>query len=384
MERPVFRPAGSCGARRAGRSEDRPLRSAFALALVLAFAAPALAQSTSTHRRWEIEGYGGVAIVRTPDGGTVTLPPAGPPIATSNPQFPSRGVPTWFFGDGARLVNDASAAFGLPARIAPFDEALASLDGASSTGAAFGVRARRQLTVNTFLEAALDISAQSIGIPGPLEDALEASRASFGPVFTTLFGSGPFTNVSADATRSAAGGSGQAMTLTGAWQWQIGAAAGFRPYLTGGGGVIRALGDGATSVLEGRYRAVASPQGQTPAPFDETDRLTLRVTTATTWVGVAGGGLSRAFSERLGLRIDARVHLGPNTTRAEVDAHPVIAPGSPAGFVELLVNPALQFSNDAATGRRSSLGDTLDQFEVFAGTGLQTRFLISGGITIRF
>jgi hypothetical protein len=355
-----------------------------ALALVLALATPAFAQSTSTHRRWEVEGYAGVAMLKAPDGGTIALPPAGQPIATSNPQFPSRGTPSWFFGDGARLINDASAAFGLPSRIASFDDALSSLNGGSATGGALGVRLRRQLTVNTFVEAALDLSAQSVGMPGELEDALEAARASFGPVFTTLFASGPFTDVSADATRSAASGTTRAMTLTGAWQWQAGAVGGFRPYLTGGGGVVRALGDGTTSSLEGRYHAVAAPAGQTPAPFDETDRLTLRITTATTWVGVAGGGLSRWWSDRYGLRIDARVHIGPNTMRAEVDATPSIPTGAPAGFVELLTNPALQFSNDPTTGRRSSLGDTLDRFEVFTGTGIQTIVLITGGLTFRF
>jgi len=62
----------------------------------------------------------------------------------------------------------------------------------------------------------------------------------------------------------------------------------------------------------------------------------------------------------------------------------VIATASPAGFVELLTNPALQFSNNPSTGRLSSLGDTLDRFEVFAGDGLQLRFLITAGVTIRF
>lgn len=358
--------------------------SALVIAAVLALGAPALAQSTSTHRRWDVEGYAGAAITRVPDGGTITLPPAGLPIATSNPQFPSRGVATWFFADGARLINDASAAFGLPTRIAAFDDALSAFNGGSTTGATFGVRLRRQLTVRTFVEAALDLSAQSRGLPDALQTAMEASRASFAPVFTTLFGSGPFTEVSADATLSGATGSSREMALTGAWQWEIGSFGAFVPYVTGGGGIVRALGDGTSSVLEGRYRATAAPQNQTPAPFDETDVLTTRVTSATTWLAVAGGGLRRNLSDRLGLRLDARVHIGPNTTRAEVDARPLIATATPAGFAELLVNPAVQFSNDLTTGRRSSLGDTLGGFEMFSGSGLQSRFLITAGITVRF
>jgi len=254
----------------------------------------------------------------------------------------------------------------------------------SATGGAVGVRLRRRITVSTFAEFAFDVSAQSRGLPGALGDAMEASRASFAPVFTTLFASGPFTDISATATRAAATGASREMALTGAWQWQIGRLGAFVPYFTGGGGVVRAIGSGSESILDGHYHAVASPPNQTPATFDETDRLTLRLTTATAWVGVAGGGLSRAWSDRYGLRIDARVHISPNTTRAEVDANPVIATASPAGFVELLTNPALQFSNNPSTGRLSSLGDTLDRFEVFAGDGLQLRFLITAGVTIRF
>jgi len=174
------------------------------------------------------------------------------------------------------------------------------------------------------------------------------------------------------------------MAFTGAWQWAFGRMGALVPYLTGGGGVVRAASSGSESGLEGRYHATAAPPNQTPATFDETDHVTVRLTSATTWVGVAGGGIGRSWSDRYGLRIDARVHISPNTTRAEIDAAPVIATASPAGFVELLTNPALQFSNNPSTGRRSSLGDTLDRFEVFAGDGLQVRFLITAGVTIRF
>ena len=52
---------------------------------------------------------------RTASEGSVTLPPAGAPIVTSSPIFPSRQVPSWFFGDGATLLNDVNADFGTPA-----------------------------------------------------------------------------------------------------------------------------------------------------------------------------------------------------------------------------------------------------------------------------
>ena len=60
--------------------------------------------------------------------GTRTLPPAGPPIVTSSPIFPSRAVPSWFFGDGASLLNAVNAEFDLAAQVTPLDPAFAPLD----------------------------------------------------------------------------------------------------------------------------------------------------------------------------------------------------------------------------------------------------------------
>ena len=49
-----------------------------------------------------------------------------PRIATSSPLFPSRQVSSWLFGDGAALLNDVAAEFGLTERISPLDAVLAS------------------------------------------------------------------------------------------------------------------------------------------------------------------------------------------------------------------------------------------------------------------
>ena len=92
---------------------------------------------------WEIEGYGGFA-GRVASTGSLALPAAGAPITTSNPTFPSRQTPSWFFGDGASLLNDASGDLGLPGRITPLDSALASL-GFGDQGGAGGVGLRQAL-----------------------------------------------------------------------------------------------------------------------------------------------------------------------------------------------------------------------------------------------
>ena len=59
---------------------------------------------------------------------------------------------------------------------------------------------------------------------------------------------------------------------------------------------------------------------------------------------------------------------------------PSFARTGPAGFVESFTNPAIQFSNDPSTGRRSTLSaPALQGFEVFSG-GIQTRTLVTVGV----
>ena len=120
-------------------------------------------------------------------------------------------------------------------------------------------------------------------------------------------------------------------------------------------------------------------------PIDETDVLTVRAQQDRKLALLVGGGVRRDLSSRAGLRIDARALIGGQGSRLLVDAAPVIAVGTPADFLESLTNPAIQFSSNPSTGRRSSLGDPgLDGFAVFSGTGTQIRILITGGVFFRF
>src|SRR3954469_14569009 len=108
----------------------RTMRRAFARVVAVAgicacaHAGPAAAQQDP---RWEIEAYGGIVAAPSSSGGSRTLPGAGPSIVTSAPIFPSREVPSWFFGDGASLLNGVNTDFGLAGRIVPLDAAFGSL-----------------------------------------------------------------------------------------------------------------------------------------------------------------------------------------------------------------------------------------------------------------
>jgi hypothetical protein len=289
-------------------------------------------------------------------------------------------VPSWFFGDGATLLNQVNGQFGIAALIEPLDAALGGT--ALSTGAGFagGVRVRRHLSSRFSAEFSLDLFPASADLSQAFNAAAEATRASFVPAFEGLLSTGPFTDIDVSAS-SASAGSALEVAATGTLVYQLGPAGGFVPYLTFGGGVITGAGSGPSLTLEGRYRFDIAAQ----VPIDETDRATVRQESRTVFTGVGGAGLRRDVSDRWGIRIDGRVFIGSHATRTLIDADPAVATGAPADFVESFTAPAIQFSNNASTGRESSLGGpALQSFEAFVQDGLQVRVLITAGVFVRF
>lgn len=351
--------------------------SVVAAIALCACAWPAAASAQQT--RWEIEGYGGVVAARTAGEGSVTLPAPGAPIVTSSPIFPSRQVPSWLFGDGTALLNGVNADFGNPGRITPLDAIFAPLD--SSRVAAAGVRVRRRVSGRLAVEISVDAFLRPEDRSTGLAAAVEATRESFKAAFTGLLASGPFAAVAVDATGSAATAverreTAATLSLTA----RVARWGSLVPYATFGGGVLTGSGSLPSASIEGRYRFSILNE----VPIDETDRVLVRYTRRTAFVAVIGGGLERGLSDRWGLRADVRLLLGPDTTRVLIDAAPSSARTGPSGFVESFTNPAVQFSNDPSTGRRSSLSAPAQQdTEVFKG-GLGTRTLIALGIVRRF
>lgn len=329
-------------------------------------------------QRWEIESYGGMVAAQSASGGDLTLPAAGAPLVTSNPIFPTRETPSWFFGDGATLLNGVIAAFDRSVRIVPLDAAFGSLE--SSRVAVFGVRVRRRLSARYALELSVDGQATS-GIGADAVPAIvEASRASFTTAFNDLLATGPFTGASVVTNASTQKGSRRDIALTGALVRTFRPSRALALYVTAGGGVIAGSGSLPSASLDARYRF--SVLGE--LPIDETDRVSFRYARRAALVGVLGGGLRRDLSTAWALRIDARVLVGPDTTRVFLDAQPSSVRGVPAGFVESFTNPGVQFSNDPSTGRRSSLGGAgLQGVEVFSG-GFQARTLVTMGFARRF
>ena len=345
----------------------------------LTFALLVATGAAAQQRPWEIEVYGG-AVGRATDEGTRTLPAAGAPLVTSTPIFPSREVPSWFFGDGAVLMNGVAEEFAASSRIAPLDPVF-SAAGGGWTGAA-GARVRRRLSARVSAEFSADWLGTPESASADFAQTVAAARTSYVATIRDVLATGPFSSVLVDATASATTARPREMAATGALNLEFAPIARLAatPYVTLGGGVLVARGVLPSAELAGRYRFVVLGE----VPIDESDSVTLHVERPASPVIVLGGGLRRDLSPHWGLRVDVRALVGPDRTRITIDAAPGNVRGTPAGFVESFTNPAIQFSSDPATGRRSTLSaPPLQGFRVFDG-GVQARTALTVALSRRF
>jgi len=345
------------------------------IVVCLACATSAAAQD----RRWEIEGAAGVLAAQPASAGRQALPPAGPPIVTSTPTFPSRATPSWFFGDGAALLNGVLEEFGLASRVAPLDPLFAPPPAAHP--AAFALRVRRRLNPRLALEIGVGGSAKSSIHTAEISEALESAFDSVGPALIDLFKSGPFASPTVITAEGVIHAPYDETAITAAVNRDVGHLWRLQPYVTFGGGVMIPREEFfAGGSVQARY--TTSILGE--VPIDETDTVRVDFTRPKSMVAVIGGGVRHDLSPKWALRFDARVLVGPDTTRVHLDATPSVARGVPAGFIESFTNPAIQFSNDPATGRVSSLsGAPLQGVEVFKG-GVLARTVIGVAIARRF
>lgn len=349
------------------------MKLAAALVAAMLTAATAAAQD----RKWEVEVYGGGAWTSS-TAGTRTLPAAGAPIVTSSPIFPSREVPSFLFGDGATLLNDVNGEFEIAARLTPLDGVFAK--SAGRTAPSFGVRLRRLLNPRVSLEFAGDFSPSAAAAPEGFEDAIAATRDSFSPAVGSLLATGPLLPALIASTSAQEAGQLRENTFTGGvnirlddWQWGS-------SYVTLGAGFASTAGTLPSASVGGGYSFRIAGE----VPISESDAVTLRFERPSTYVVVAGGGISGAMTSALSFRVDARVHVGPDTSRILIDTASLNTRGTPAGFIESGTNPSIQFSNDPSTGRRSTLSaPALEGFEVFDG-GARTRILLTAGLVFRF
>jgi hypothetical protein len=350
--------------------------AAIVLATAVSLGKPAFGYAQSATPAWEIEGHGGGAAVASVTSATKTAPPLGPSILTSGPQFPGRQAPSWFFGDGASQLNGALAAFHLSAAVTPLDSAFNPLGSGKGAG---GARVTRRLTSSFGIEVSVDVIAGSTSAVSSLKAAAQSASSSFQSTFATFLTTGPFTGVAVDSTNSVTGGAGLELATTAALRWHLAPHASWSPYVTIGGGLMTRPGSLASATLDGHYQF--SILGATP--IDERDHAVVHYQATTSPIVVAGFGISHALGSAWAVNLDARVLIGAADSALRLDAAPSGVTSNLAGFVELDTVPTVQFSNNASTGRQSTLGGSLSGFTVVSG-GVSARTLVTFGLARRF
>ena len=334
--------------------------------------------------KWTFEVFGGGGFGGS-TGGEPSEFPAGASFTTES-GFPSRAVPSWYFGDGAVLFNEVRAQFAsmfnvnVP-QLASLDPVFA--DGAldRTGGATFGVRLARKLSPRYSLEFGLQRSQGKLGFSDSALTAIEASRASFDQAFRGLLGSIPQTGLQVSSTAEIPDAvTAPQIALTAVMN--IALSPGKRPlapYVSLGAGRVTNSAETMSLSLRGSYQFRFFDSN----PFNETDSLTMRTSDReSSFIGVFGGDAMYELSPRQGLRFDLRIHVGNSGVATELDASPTILTATPILALPSMTNPSIQFSNTSTL--KSSLSGRISDQTVAATGGMDARINLTVGYFFRF
>jgi hypothetical protein len=349
--------------------------------------APRPRAAALTGPKWELEAHVGGAFGNQPTGGTpISAFPRGDSFTTLTGR-PSRYASTWYFGDGAALINEIGAGFtgssAATTRLTPLDPVLTAAILERKGGRSVGGRLTRRLTPVISAEFGIDSIAGSLNMADKALQGLEATRASFTPMWNALIATGStiFLSPTVSSTSTLTEKTDNRQTLTtGAVNFALPVNGRLVPYATAGAGVLMRSGDLPSATLTGNYqfRFVGI------SPFNESDVVTVHFAAKDAApVGLFGGGVRYALSSRQGLRVDVRVHLSPNALDTQVDAHPSAVIGTPAFSINSATTPTVVFSNTSAT-RSNLTGPAITDLKTFAGSGLNVQTNLTVGYFVRF
>jgi hypothetical protein len=330
---------------------------------------------------WEVEFHAAGGPVSNPTDGTASLPAAAPPFTTVVGTT-SRRTSSWYFGDGAVLLNQVNAALGVTPRITPLDPVFQGSLADRRRGASVGIRVSRGFSRRFSAEFAFDYALGRLTMSPPALAGIEAARASFAPALTALIASGPFVGSTVTSATTIHDGGGRQTFATGAFNINLKTSGKVIPYITAGAGVIVNIGETPSASLEGNYRFQVP--GLLPAPVSETDRVTLRTSIDDGIVGVVGGGLKFLVSRHWGIRFDLRGLLNEVSTDMLLGTGSTASTLSPAGVAASTSTPSVQFSNNPGLGSSSLSAPPITDFRSFTSRGLQSQTNITAGLFLRF
>ena len=342
--------------------------------LVLAVAVPASAAGQS----WEVELHGGYLLSSNPIGGEGALPGVNSASASV--------VPSWYFGDGALVLNQALTSIRPNAAIVPLNPVLQRSFVERRSGGSVGVRIGRVLTPRFGAEFTLEEGFGALAVTPTSQAGVEATRASFVTAWNAALG-GPFPgSLTVTSLATIGGREGRQRFATGALLINLSSGRKLKPYAALGAGLIANRNGAPGAQLVGSYRfSLALPPGiPVAAPmFHETDTVTVRSTVGNEFTGVLGGGFKYALSERWGVRADVRDYISQNNVDTILTATPTSESFPPGGVLTIFTMPPLRFSTLATVP--STLGGTpVSSFTTFHGTGVRNQVRVAVGLFWRF
>jgi hypothetical protein len=364
--------------------------------MVLAWAAVSFVPSSALAQRWEVEVHGGWLSVPEISGGTTSLPAPGATFTT----FPgvvggpsSRRVSSWLFGDGSQLLNSivgSNPGFNQPQRITPLDSVLNNPLADRKSGGNVGFRVSRDLTPRFTAEFNFDYAQTPIELRAGVQSGLDTTTGSFRTVFQNDLFLPPLTFVgkTVTASNSVQVEDGSEILTTGAIRVNLLTHGRFRPYVTGGAGVVKQRGSAPTASATGAYSFQLTVPGLGSFPMSERDVVAIRQTfDESMFVGLVGGGVHIPVNQRSGIRFDVRAHLGSTTDRTLVSATPNVAVAAAAFQIASFTNPSLSFSSFAQNipvPPSSLSGPTITDFTTFDASKTRTHTLVAFGYYFRF
>jgi hypothetical protein len=334
--------------------------------------------------RWSVELYAGAASSADASAGTAGPAfPAGTPFTTTSGGA-SRIHSSWYFGDGATLLNQVLGQFaiinGTPfSRLVPLDAALTASSTGRTGGPTFGLRLSRHLSPRLTLDANVERSQGSLVLSDAARTAFESTRDSFKAAFEGLLATAPITALSVSSTMTVNEGSGSRTRVAAAARWTLVSGTRASAYATVGGGVIMHGGQDFQAIFNGShsFRLFGA------FPMSETDRVVVSVKKpSSAMLGLVGGGVTYDFSARLGLRVDVQVSLSPNSDVTTVSGSPNVGTLTPAAVLPSVTSPGIQFSS--TPGVPSSLSGASTTYTTFTGSGLNRHVSFTVGLVRRF
>ena len=333
--------------------------------------------------KWTAEVHGGVMRGPAPTGGAAGQFPSGTTFATE-PGFPSRANSSWYFGDGAALLNEVNAQFAsrfnirFP-QVVPLDSVLTSAGVDRQGGSSWGFRIARRIRPRLGAEFSFDRSHERLRLTGAARNAIETTRTSFERAFSGLIGTIPQIGLRVTSTADIDEASAHRTAITGVLTIGLTKHGRIATHVLAGAGRVLNRAD----PLEARVRGNYQFRFFDTFPVNETDAVTIRFTERdAATVGVVGGGVTADVGERHGVRADVRVFAGGSGAGTFVDASPSVQRLAPFVALPSNTNPSLQFST--TTTERSSLNGSTAGLQTFTGSGLDIRIVLNVGYCVRF